>query len=252
MAIQDNEYGLKDVQEKLLLLTKEVLKTCQEENIPYTALAGTMLGAVREKGMIPWDDDVDLVFTHEALERLILALPKHSSLCEINQTDTWVTRAVFRDQSLGNEFVDLFQLVPVYQNPTRQKLRILRLKLLQGMLKRNVQYERFSTLRKIQLFITGLMGKCLPRNWVLKRYRRLAADAESCDPNRLFIPDGPFAFLKAVYPAQVMKNFTLMPFEDTEISVSTEYDAMLKMFYGDTYMQRPPEKDRHSTHDAQR
>ncbi len=53
------EIGLKEVQQHLLSIAKEFDKICTRNNIPYFMLYGTMLGAVRHKGFIPWDDDMD-------------------------------------------------------------------------------------------------------------------------------------------------------------------------------------------------
>ena len=51
--------GLKEIQQHLLGIAKEFDRICTEHDIPYFMLYGTMLGAIRHKGFIPWDDDMD-------------------------------------------------------------------------------------------------------------------------------------------------------------------------------------------------
>ena len=55
---------LKDLQVELLKLLKIIDKTCKENNIQYWLDAGTLLGAVRHKGYIPWDDDIDIMVSY--------------------------------------------------------------------------------------------------------------------------------------------------------------------------------------------
>lgn len=63
MALTDNAYGMQDIQQTLLDMMMEIDRVCRKCGIEYTLLGGTMLGAVREGGFIPWDDDLDIGFT---------------------------------------------------------------------------------------------------------------------------------------------------------------------------------------------
>ena len=64
------------------------------------------LGAVRDGGFIPWDDDLDLAFTAADLKRLSDIFPKESQLYTITFDDTWVARIVPREPISGNPAVD--------------------------------------------------------------------------------------------------------------------------------------------------
>ena len=56
----NNEYTVKDIQKKQLQLLKEVTRICEKFNVTYYAAYGTVLGAIRHKGFIPWDLDIDI------------------------------------------------------------------------------------------------------------------------------------------------------------------------------------------------
>jgi len=69
----------KMLQEKLLEALKEVDRICEKNNIDYFLADGTCLGAVRHKGFIPWDDDVDIAMSRSEYKRFIKALEKDLS-----------------------------------------------------------------------------------------------------------------------------------------------------------------------------
>ena len=63
--------SLKKIHEAELEVLKDFIKICDENNLRYMMLGGTMLGAVRHKGFIPWDDDIDIGMPRADYERFI-------------------------------------------------------------------------------------------------------------------------------------------------------------------------------------
>lgn len=72
----NEKYTLKQVQEKLMLLLLEFDRICKKNNIQYSLDGGTLLGAVRHDGFIPWDDDADVVMLRKDYKRFIRACKK--------------------------------------------------------------------------------------------------------------------------------------------------------------------------------
>ena len=74
-----NDYGLLKVHEAELVMLKELDAFCRKNGIEYILDSGTLLGAIREHGFIPWDDDVDIVMTGENFERFQKCLDETDS-----------------------------------------------------------------------------------------------------------------------------------------------------------------------------
>ena len=141
----ENKYGTKDVQEYLLPILKDLDALCRENDIKYSMMGGGLLGTVRHKGFIPWDDDLDLIFDRENYDKFL-------KVCETKLPDEymvtnsiWIKRITRKDNPRLKEeegCIDLFVFDNVPDDSFKKKTKNLKLMILQGMMKVNIPYTR--------------------------------------------------------------------------------------------------------------
>ncbi|MEY8462818.1 LicD family protein [Streptococcus merionis] len=69
-----NDFTIKDVQDLAFEILKYIKEICEQHSINYYLAYGTLIGAVRHKGFIPWDDDIDIMMPREDFERLVVIM----------------------------------------------------------------------------------------------------------------------------------------------------------------------------------
>ena len=237
--IRENPYGLQQIQEDLLVIFTHFNELCIDNKIDYSAFAGTLLGAIREEGFIPWDDDVDVVMTLNNYEKLKNLLTDNDEYY-IDLEDSWVPR--FRNKKNG-PFVDIFLLTEAPPD-WKRKSKIFQLKILQGMLKKYKTARNLSLVYRILSFGTKTMGKIFPRSFLLKRYWKIAYEKQYSS-DYYYIPNFGFIYLKLLFKkSELDKGYIDVKFENIFVKSFKEYDHMLTIHYGADYMIPTKESER--------
>ena len=79
-ALLDDPELLRRIHALLLKMLKDFDDTCRRLDIPYSVYGGTMIGAIRHQGFIPWDDDVDVLMTRADYERFLAEAPCRTAI----------------------------------------------------------------------------------------------------------------------------------------------------------------------------
>ena len=129
---------MNELQERLLLLLKEIDAICKKHDITYYIDGGSAIGAIRHRGFIPWDDDIDIVMTRNNFEKFESVIdkeirpdrkyesfernPKYTMLYSryCDRTTTSILRTSMLDVFESGVFIDIFVLDPI---PNDQKLQ---------------------------------------------------------------------------------------------------------------------------------
>ena len=236
-------YGLERVHAELYEVLGDVVRVLEENGLPYSAMCGTLLGAVRHGAIIPWDDDVDLVLPRASYDRFEEIYPSQCGLgFVLDLSDTWVPRA---RKVGGDAFVDLFVLDPLPRARLARLWKLLRLRVLQGTLKQHTEYARFSLPKRLALWATHALGLPFARESKLRAYRRVARSGRG---ENAHLSNGAFSLLGMSFAATAFDDPVRVPFGPIAVRVPRDAGAVLTRLYGKHYMTPPPEDERRPVH----
>jgi lipopolysaccharide cholinephosphotransferase len=249
----------RQLQLKLLEIMKIFHDTCEKNGIIYYMLGGTMLGSVRHKGFIPWDDDMDVGVPREDYEKL-LRLPANSFPDNIriktpyNSSDLIFpySKIMNIDTTLVEDrldgitegiYIDIFPLDGAGNSYKLAKMRYICYYWKQGLLYNNQDHgDKKSVLRRMVQRYARLKNTRLLYNNVERHMKKKSFNESSIVGNY----PGAWGF-KEFMEKNIFGKPTLYDFENHKFFGSENADKYLKSLYGD-YMQLPPIGKRKSHH----
>lgn len=246
------------------VMLKSIVNICKNNNIKFSVEAGTLLGAIREKGFIPWDDDVDLAFTRKEYDKFLdvvnkNALPDGMKLVRAYDNTKhfhdfvdrifW-TKDIYRE---GQEYKDRFE--GIYQclwidlfiyddiNENKYSITVLKHKLIYGLaLGHRYKYKYIKDSNVVVNFIglvLSLIGKLIPLSVINKMHYKLSTIYNDDSERYVYCSNYPIIWMKYKYKKEMFDNIHYVPFEDYEVPVFDDYETYLYDWYGKDYMKRP-------------
>lgn len=259
---------LRKVQLAQLEIAEEIKRVCDENNIRYFLDSGTLLGAVRHQGFIPWDDDMDVGMIREEYDKFIAIAPE--KLGPDFMLQTWETDpgyglpfakvqrkgTIYLEENVESAncahglYVDIFPY-DVYpeggdakQGKTLDFLKVL-IRAKCGYRMRNVHSNR--NYKKIVAYQTmRIASHAVSKEKLIKTYDEYARKHNG-ESGTYFFPQGISHYGKWLIPMDAVIETTELPFEGVQFSVPKGYHEYLSHAYGD-YMQLPPEDQRENRH----
>ena len=240
------------VKGKLLEIMDFIHDVCVKENIKYSLSGGTMIGAVRHRGFIPWDDDIDITMLREEYNRFAQVIKEYCDksgkfeffLYRRTPRVKFAEDPVFGNNRIGGIKVDIFLLDNLPDDKRKRKRFLLKLKVLQGMMhKGKINWSRYSFKRRLQLFATKVLGAGRSLESIVKSYFKVSARYNNLDTQDKFISNDLFAVCDIAYRKEWVSDVILTAYEDKNYYIFAGYDSFLKVRYGD-YMQLPPIEQR--------
>ena len=239
---------LQIVHDSLFLQLQDIDRVCRANNIEYSLVAGTLLGAVRYADCIPWDDDADIVMTRDNFERFDKIYPFQKDRCLTYEYDDgqWVKRvgnrkpAVYNGQVINSVCTDIFIFDNSPDNIVIRKVKIFILRTLQGMMKTNPSYKKYSIVGKIASFVTQCIGNLFSTKIKLNAYEYISKLGNSKKKGFVWNYNGSFSYLNLVIEKNIIDNYIDHPFRNTSLRIFKNYHEYLSICYGSNYLQPPP------------
>jgi len=248
----ENKYGTLEIQKELLKLLKEFDAFCQEGGVKYSLDSGSLLGAVRHKGFIPWDDDLDVVMDRDNYNKLISIIGSSDNLSieRITEATLWVDRIRMKKTEYRGSYkptLDVFIFDPVPGNQIAAKFKLLTLFMLQGMIKYHLSLKKGNIVMKMCSLVTWLMGKPFSHKTKYLWYNKVSSwgDKRKCTQGSCY--NYTFSGMGLKFDSDILDEVVRMPFEDIEVWGLKKYDHFLSTIYGD-YMTPPKTTERVPKH----
>lgn len=249
----------KELQKSQLGILKYIDRVCKENKIKYFIHYGSMLGAVRHQGFIPWDDDIDIGMyreDYETLRKIILEeqnerygiLDKDTSdwyfqnFMVVIDKNTVIKNHVTQKPHDTSVFVDVFPIDRFDDTKVIKKAHLLvTLRQICYIKKKYIQYADSKIKDFCRKTVWYLLRGVNPRYFTYKIDKLIT---------KYSLPNGKYEAaigvgkdgMKEVFPSGTFENLVEVPFEDMNVPIPEKYDLFLTQFYGN-YMQKPSDEE---------
>ncbi|BBD23445.1 LicD family protein [Streptococcus constellatus] len=264
------ELTTREMQEVSLEILHTIASICEKQHFRYALIYGTLIGAVRHKGYIPWDDDVDIMMPRPDYDRLLEYLKEnivdYSHLKVFNREEcpeypymiTRISDQRYRIEMENEKPFGLGVFIDIYPydglGDTKEEAVAFGMKgdrlssfCYQATREHFAIETTTSAFRKLIKYPVYLFSKVIGKNYFQSQLDKLARVKDYDNSN--FV--GCVIWLswgeKDIFPREWFDETILVPFEKYEFRIPKEFDKILRHEYGD-YMILPPEKDRVGHH----
>lgn len=255
---------LRQAQRLQLKILHEIQRVCQKHDLSFFLIGGSLLGAVRHDGFIPWDDDLDIAMLRPDYDRFLEVAPSELSAeyCAQHWENDLTYGHLFAKVMLKNTrwaiagsrnimakqglYVDIFPFDRIPSRPDAQKKHYRQAKQASRLLRLKTGYELkqknwFLTFRQ---YFLGFQASLLPLPSLHRRIQAMyEAGRRQADAAIPFCTAIGANYYGSARPEELFRDLVPHRFEDGEFPIPRDYDAILKHHYGD-YMTLPPEEQR--------
>ncbi|MGP1586924.1 MAG: LicD family protein [Treponemataceae bacterium] len=266
---------------KLKDLLFEFDRVCKKYNLKYFLICGSLIGAIRHKGFISWDDDMDLTMTRSDYEILKQVAPKewkdsdyellHYDCLGKNVFLDFMPRLIYLKDDFPTKvfdkagkkifpkydrkvFIDIYPLDNASDNDRKHNFTMLKMKFVYNLCMGHrgiLDYSEYSRLPKWQvntIKFVNFLGKLLPFKFLIKRYEKLAQYAKKEKCKNYFMSSCSIMCIERKFDKKIFQQEKNVPFEDIECVIPEDYDALLNAMGYKNYMSLPPLSIRKPSH----
>lgn len=268
------KYDLTKVHEANLKMLVEIDRICKKYKIKYCLDSGSLLGAIRHGGFIPWDDDADVMFTRKNYEKFAKVvrreLPEGMTFVEPNEYHggkafyDFASRILydksqkfeesgkmaFYDDKISKLCVDIFVADDLPAGKLAKKITKFLHCVVYGLAlghRYKINYSDYKGIMKLFVFVLSNIGKLIPFPVTYKMWKALCVKDRSKKAKKCFYstyaPDYYYVEVEKKWVEHVLRA----AFEEEALLIPSEWEGYLTQVYGD-YLKLPPKAKRIPEH----
>lgn len=259
----DDTQALLDHMHRLhLILADEVKRICEKHKIKYFMIAGTMLGAVRHGGFIPWDDDMDFGMLRQDYERFLKVCAEEIdgkkfflqtafndkfytfNFAKLRLNGTAVKES-FSSEVRAHQgiYIDIFPLDNVADGKIASFFQLRRFWFYRNLLWIKCGYGDKETKGRFSYRCARILAKCFSIGFLKRKKEKIISRYAGKRTERVVTSDGTYGLKKETLPAKWAEQIRTYSFEDRQYPGFAAAEEYLRYFYGD-YMRLPPVEER--------
>ena len=268
---------LRMAQDAGLEMLLEVDRLSEKYGFTYFLDAGTLIGAVRHGGFIPWDDDVDIVMTRKDFDIFYSHRDELSDKMELCMPNDYRDGKAFYDFTprilylassrhetdeeseyyggkLNHLWTDIFILDEIPDGRFRDAWTRFLQKCIYGLSmprRYGIDLGKYGFMDKLKVLVLSLTGRAFPQKKLFELQDRLSRKYNGKGTRRVYYSNYQPDFLQVTLEKEWISRSERLPFEGHMLSVPADYDAVLREIYGD-YMQLPPPEKRVPSHHSEK
>ena len=250
---EEQKARLHEIQGIELAILREVDRICKKYNLHYSLSGGTLLGAIRHKDFIPWDDDIDIDLKRDDFNKLLSVLPEElgEDFEFINYNEfgeyhcDFIPRIYYRKSKAVNSFSTdggknnfandarmnriFIELYCLHDTETKLvKKQIFKVKMIYGLAMGHrlipTDSSNYSFMQKAQVAVLTTMGKMMPLKKIYKMYEDCVNSVKTGDGDLYFKPSVPLPVQhRNVFPKDFFASYTEVPIRDDMAMAPAEY-----------------------------
>ena len=254
-------YTVREIQNVILEIVKDIDFFCRENDIDYYLMGGSALGAMRHKGFIPWDDDLDIFMTYENYHKF---LELFEEKCDMNKyflqkenTDEWplfLSRVCLNGTTMISDefkfnmkqhhtvFVDIMCLYSAPKKEFCHKKQYVASQLLRVNALAQCNFPNKNIIKRMALGISKIIVNQMTKPVLIKSVCKY----EGKDTDLVGHYFGRARYKQTSFPRQFIGKARYVPFEDTSLPVFENVEEYLEARFGPEWTEMPDQKTKNA------
>ena len=255
------DYSIQELQQCILSVMKDIDRFCKENKIQYYLMGGSALGAMRHRGFIPWDDDLDIFMTYDNYRKFIKDFRQFiredqeyaKYYLQEENTEEWplfLSRVCLTGTTMiSNEFknnmkqhhtvfVDVMCLYSAPDVRIKQWLHYMSAQLLRVNALARCHFTNKNVMKRLALHSSKLIVNPVTKPFLITYLRRYETQKTEYVGHYF----GRARFKKAVFCRRFLGTPRYVPFEDAQFPVFERVEDYLVSRYGPDWMEMPDQK----------